>query len=138
MTHFVLMLALSSGLSNDPIPACDPTTAIVDRARSIHYPIIELRSDAWGAVVVAFKLLPDGTTTDLEPVQSSSILFERAAIMLVSESRFSRSDDACKYSLLIEFTMNERAWSTEVLPAPENLDKHYEELKIKHEFLYGS
>jgi len=137
MNYFVLLLALLSDLPNEPTQACEATTAMVERAKRIRYPVVELRADAWGAVIVEFKILPSGTTTDLEPVHSSSSVFERAAIMMVSESRFSKRDDACLFSLLIEFTMKERVWSTEILPAPENLEKFYEEVQLKHKLVYG-
>lgn len=137
MNYFVLLLALFSDLPNEPIQACEATTAMVERVKSIRYPVVELRADAWGAVVVKFKILPGGTTTELEPVHSSLSVFEHAAIMMVSESRFSRRDDACLFSLLIEFTMKERVWSTEVLPAPENREKFYEKVKLKHQLVYG-
>jgi hypothetical protein len=116
-----LLLLFTSRVSSSDLESCGSNSEIVSEPRVV-FPVVELRRDAWGLVVVRFTILPDGSTTDAMPLFSSSSMFERAAIEMVLGTGFSRRDHSCSHDLAVELTKDDRDWSVNLLPAPEHLD----------------
>jgi len=86
------------------------------------FPVVELRRDAWGVVVVEFPVLPDGTTANLNTQFYNSSAFERSALVMISEASFAERGQSCSLTLAVELAMDNGEWTVNCLPAPEQLD----------------
>lgn len=117
----VLLLLFASRVSSSDLESCGSDNEIVSKPRVV-FPVMELRRNAWGLVVVRFTILPDGSTTDAMPLFSNSSMFERAAIEMVSGTVFPKRDHSCSHDLVVELIRDDLNWSVNFLPAPESLD----------------
>lgn len=117
---FVFLL-VSLTLSGEQLQACGSGDEIVSEPRP-RFPVVELRSDAWGVVVVEFTVLPDGTTANLNTLFYNSAAFERSALVMISEASFAERGRSCSLTLAVELVMDNREWTVNFLPAPEQID----------------
>ena len=111
------LLLFAATLTDAPLQSCTNVTEVA-APEHIRFPIVGMRRNVWGYVVVEFVIHPSGVATDVTTLSSSSSLFERAATSLVAETRFNEQKHKCSHSLVIELTMENSLWRVHKLPAP--------------------
>jgi len=80
------------------------------------YPIFEFPRNVVGTVNVRFVVLNNGTTSEIEIISSSSVIFEYAAKTYLESSRFPKRKTPCNHQLSIKLEMKNRLWSVDASP----------------------